>query len=143
LFTIAGKNEGETNLPQGSVLPSDQSMVVLALRVFLWFRNSIERGGVETLADPDVEILSANGDYAMPDAAGSAAFAAALNGSAIGNIQDCLRLYWQASESLLWSYGAGDKFSIDSWSSRNAAKTGEALARVIPCEVPAERPACV
>jgi hypothetical protein len=114
LFIVAGKGEGETNLPQGSVLPSDQSMVVLCLRAFVWYRNAIERGGTITLADGETQILASNGDYALPEAAGSAAFGAALNGQAIGSAQDVLRLYWQTEESLFWSFGAGDKFSITS-----------------------------
>lgn len=114
LFMATNKNRGETNLPQGSVLPSDQSMVVLCLRAFAWFRNPIERGGDVTLADAVSTMLASNGDFALPDAANSPAFANALNGQAIGTAQDVLRLYWQTAESLFWSFGAGDKFSITS-----------------------------
>lgn len=103
LFTVAGKDAGSTNLTQGSVLPSDQSMVVLALRVFLWFRNSIARQGAGAVTE--------NGDY---DATTTATNIASLNGNAVGNIEDVHRLYWQASEQLLWSFGAGEKFSITS-----------------------------
>lgn len=116
LFTVAGKPEGETNLPQGSVLPSDQSMVVLALRCFTWFRNPIQRSdSVNAITLPDgTEILSENGDWVFPNIGGSPAFAAALNGNAVGDTNDVYRLHWQAEEQLLWSYGAGDKFSITS-----------------------------
>ncbi len=115
LFTVAGKPEGETNLPNGSTLPSDQSMVVLALRCFTWFRNSIQRG-TGTIVLPGVNpILDRNGDFIFPNnAAGGAAFAAVLNGQAVGDVNDVHRLHWQAEEQLLWSYGAGDKFSITS-----------------------------
>ncbi len=114
LFTVAGKPEGETNLPNGSTLPSDQSMVVLALRAFTWFRNSIQRDTTQIILPDGTTMLSANGDWQFPTAAQSAAFAAALNGQAIGNVNDVYRLHWQAEEQLLWSYGAGDKFSITS-----------------------------
>ncbi len=116
LFTVAGKAEGETNLPQGSVLPSDQSMVVLALRAFTWFRNSIQRSdAANQIVLPDgTAILADNGDWVFPTIATSAAFAAALNGNAVGNVLDVYRLHWQAEEQMLWSYGAGDKFSITS-----------------------------
>lgn len=124
LFTVAGKPEGETNLPNGSTLPSDQSLVVLALRAFTWFRNSIERGTVSNEAGgggaplmivlPDgSEILAKNGDFILP-IVGGASFAAVLNGQAIGDPSDVYRLNWQAEEQLLWSFGAGDKFSITS-----------------------------
>jgi hypothetical protein len=121
LFTVAGKPEGATNLPNGSTLPSDQSMVVLALRCFTWFRNSIQRGtdgagALATIVLPDgSEVLARNGDFNYPLAGGGgAAFAAILNGQAVGDPNDVHRLHWQAEEQLLWSYGAGDKFSITS-----------------------------
>jgi hypothetical protein len=122
LFTVAGKPEGATNLPNGSTLPSDQSFVVLALRVFTWFRNSIERamtgGGILQIALPDGSLIPArNGDFNLPFGGGpvtGAAFQAVLNGQAIGDVNDVHRLNWQAEEQLLWSYGAGDKFSLTS-----------------------------
>lgn len=114
LFQMPGLGEGNTNLPTGAVLPSDQSMVVLALRVFAWYRNSIQRGGNLTLADGTTVILGTNGDWTWPTAANSAAFGAALNGQAIGRVNDVHRLHWQTEESLFWSFGAGDKFSIQS-----------------------------
>lgn len=117
LFTMAGKSEGETNLPNGSTLPSDQSMVVLALRAFTWFRNSIQRATTQqniTLPDATTTILARNGDWGLPSIANSPAFATALNSQAIGDVRDVYRLHWQAEEQLLWSYGAGDKFSISS-----------------------------
>ena len=113
LFTQAGKTDGETNLKNGSTLPSDQSMVVLALRAFAWYRNPIQRGGDLDIGG-GVTILASNGDWALPAAAQAAAFAAALNGQAIGNPADVHRLYYQTEEQLLWSFGAGDKFSITS-----------------------------
>lgn len=108
LFSQAGKGSGETNLVQGSVLPSDQSMVVLALRCFLWFRNSQARSA-ETL---DASI-GQNGDYFI--IAGNEAQAVGLmNGSVPGDVRDVHRLYFQASEQLLWTFGAGDKPSLSS-----------------------------
>jgi hypothetical protein len=92
LFLRVSGDIGETNLPNGSVLPSDQSMVVLVLRAFTWFKAPIERGGETTLADGTSTILAENGDYELPDAAGSPAFAQALNGQALGTPQDVLRL---------------------------------------------------
>ncbi len=112
LFQVAGGGVGNTNLPNGAVLPSDQSMVVLALRVFTWFRNPIQRGGNILLPDGVTSILARNGDWVWPTAAGSPAFAAALNGQAIGSPEDVHRLYWQAAEGIFWSFGAGDKFSL-------------------------------
>lgn len=115
LFTVAGKPEGETNLPNGSTLPSDQSMVVLALRVFTHFRNSIQRGTGTIVLPGANSILNKNGDFIYPNTAtGGAAFAALLNGNAVGEPQDCFRLWWQAQDQALWSFGAGDKFSITS-----------------------------
>jgi hypothetical protein len=114
LFQVAGKTEGETNLPNGSTLPSDQSMVVLALRAFTWFRHSIQRDTTTIVLPDGTTILTANGDWEFPTIAASANFANALNGQAIGNVNDVYRLHWQAEEQLLWSFGAGDKFSITS-----------------------------
>lgn len=108
LFTQAGKSDGETNLKQGSVLPSDQSMVVLALRVFLWFRSSSARS-----ADTLTASVGSNGDYFIT-AANESAAVNLLNGSVPGSSIDVHRLYWQASEQLLWSFGAGDKNSLRS-----------------------------
>lgn len=115
LFTVAGKPEGETNLPNGSTLPSDQSMVVLACRVFTHFRNSIQRAqAAQNIVLPDgTSILSRNGDFIYP-AAGGTAFGQVLNGQAVGDAADCFRLWWQAQDQLLWSFGAGDKYSITS-----------------------------
>jgi len=115
LFTQAGKSDGATNLKNGSTLPSDQSMVVLALRVFVWFRNPIERGNTVSPAG-GTPYPSANGDY-LPGGAGntwSPAQSNLANGSAPGSIEDVHRLYWQAEEQLLWSFGTGEKYSLSS-----------------------------
>lgn len=122
LFTAAGKSDGETNLKNGSTLPSDQSMVVLALRVFVQFRAPVARGW--TVSPTNGTAYPANnGDYAatpvngFPSVAGNPLSGTQSNltaGNAIGDNADVLRLYHQAEESLLWSFGAGDKFSISS-----------------------------
>jgi len=109
LFTQSGRGESLSNLKTGSVLPSDQSMVILALRCFLWFRQSIQRGPLVTITTTTDQ----NGDFAI-SAANNAAALALMNGSAPGRIQDVLRLYWQASEQLLWDFGAGEKISLRS-----------------------------
>lgn len=106
LFTSNGaRTEATTNLINGSTLPSDQSHVVLALRVFTWFRNPILR--VDGGAAGEVAL---NGDYGTLApwlAAGAAA------GQAPGQIQDVYRLHWQTEEQLHWSFGTGLKNSID------------------------------
>ena len=124
LFTQAGKSDGDTNLKNGSTLPSDQSMVVLALRVFVLFRAPIARGAgqASTGTGSHTTYPSNNGDFAInPDASGNSqgavlndAQAALMAGNAPGSSADVLRLYQQAEEQLLWSFGAGDKFSITS-----------------------------
>ena len=93
-----------TNLPNGSTLPSDQSHVVLALRVFSWYRNSILR-----VAGAGAGEVALNGDYGNLDlwTAGGAAL-----GQAPGQIQDVYRLHWQTEEQLHWSFGTGLKDSI-------------------------------
>ncbi len=105
-----------TNLQNGSTLPSDQSHVTLALRVFQWFRNPMIRG--EGFA---VGNQKNNGDFSSPGAAaffsqggidpnGATAGPGAFN--YLGSVEDVYRLHWQAAEQLHWSYGTGDKFSI-------------------------------
>ena len=51
-----------TNLQNGSTLPSDQSHVTLALRVFIWFRNPF----ISNPADQGGGVVTANGDI-TPD----------------------------------------------------------------------------
>jgi hypothetical protein len=123
LFTNAARQDdinALTNLQNGSTLPSDQSHVTLALRVFTWFRNPMIRG--EGFANGNIKN---NGDFSQ---AGAAAFFStgvvapipdpngALKGPGAGNYlgstEDVYRLYWQAEEQLHWSYGTGEKFSI-------------------------------
>lgn len=106
LFTQAGKDDGQSNLKNGSTLPSDQSMVVLALRVFTWFRQSIPR-----LIDNNLTII--NGDY-DPKADAAQPASTYLGSNAMGNVYDVYRLNWQAEEQLLWSFGSGEKFSLSS-----------------------------
>ena len=105
-----------TNLANGSTLPSDQSHVTLALRVFTWFRNPMIRG----VANESSGNLNNNGDFSQ---SGAAAFfadgSAAANpqagpgaGNAPGSVEDVYRLHYQAEEQLHWSFGTGEKFSI-------------------------------
>jgi hypothetical protein len=109
LFTSNGaRSQATTNLINGSTLPSDQSHVVLALRCFTWFRNSIKRiaGGV-------AGEVALSGDYSesAPWLAGPPAGPGF--GQAPGQVQDVYRLHFQAEEQLHWSFGTGLKNSID------------------------------
>lgn len=103
--TNGGRGAAVTNLQNGSQLPSDQSHVVLALRVFAWFRNPILRvpGGA-------AGEVSGNGDYSTvtPWLTGGSGF-----GNAPGTIQDYYRLISQTEEQLHWNFGTGQKNSID------------------------------
>jgi hypothetical protein len=106
LFTSNGaRSAATTNLVNGSTLPADQSMVVLALRVFTWFRNPIKR--IVNAFDSSVVL---NGDYSQitPWLPGGAGFGT----SAPGTIQDVYRLHWQVEEQLHWDFGTGQKDSI-------------------------------
>lgn len=107
LFTQAGRSEGISNQPNGSTLPSDQSMVVLALRVFLWFRKPVRRPP-NTFVGFSTQINGDIGTGFAPSAIGI------MNGSVPASAEDEYRLYYQASEQILWSFGAGQKFSITS-----------------------------
>lgn len=96
------KGIGDTNLRSGNVLPSDQSMIILALRVFAIFRNPIMR----SLASP----ITNNGDIsAFPNASGQQGA-----DNAEGSTSDVWRLYCQVTEQLFWTFGAGEKPSITS-----------------------------
>lgn len=98
------KTQGETNLRTGNVLPSDQSMIILALRVFVWFRNSQVRGTVTA------GVPTTNGDIlTFANAASQPGF-----GNALGSVEDVYRLFWQTGEQLFWTFGAGEKPSITS-----------------------------
>jgi len=103
-----------TNLQNGSTLPSDQSHVTLALRVFAAFRNPMIRG-----TQPPNGAEKNNGDFSQ---AGAAAFFGVNNnpgfGNFIGSVQDVYRLHWLTQESVHWSYGTGDKFSIQNMATK-------------------------
>jgi hypothetical protein len=106
LFTSGGnRSEATTNLINGSTLPSDQSHVVLALRVFTYYRNPILR-----VAGAGVGEIAGNGDYGT-----LAPFL--VGGGSIGNapatVEDVYRNHWQTEEQLHWSFGTGLKNSID------------------------------
>ena len=106
LFTPNGnRNDSTTNLVNGATLPSDQSFVVLALRVFSWYRNSILR-----VAGGAGSELALNGDYSnlAPWLTGGDA----VGTSAPGQIQDVYRLHYQTEEQLHWTFGTGEKPSI-------------------------------
>lgn len=106
LFTSNGaRSEATTNLINGSTLPSDQSHVVLALRVSAWYRNPILR--VDGAVDGEVALNGDYGSLAPWLVGGSGA------GQAPGQIQDVYRLFWQTEEQLHWSFGTGLKNSID------------------------------
>jgi hypothetical protein len=105
LFTPnANRGEATTNLPNGNTLPSDQSHVVLALRVFTWFRNPILR-----IAGAGSGEVAENGDYGsvLPWTGSGIGI-----GQAPGQISDVYRLHWQAEEQLHWTFGTGMKPSI-------------------------------
>lgn len=95
-----------TNLDNGSTLPSDQSHVTLALRCMVHFRNPM----VRSVTNGAVPGTNANGDFSL---AGAVAFFGAASHDSIGNIEDVYRLYWQSMEQLHWSFGTGQKNSIE------------------------------
>lgn len=96
-----------TNLENGSTLPSDQSHVTLALRVFTWFRNPMVRGTADGQG-----VLSANGDFSQQGVVDFFGTGGPGNGNAVGNVEDVYRLHYQSEEQLHWSFGTGEKFSI-------------------------------
>lgn len=99
------KNLGDTNLRNGSTLPSDQSMIILALRVFCLFRNPILRGAI---TDGGNASPTSNGDIAVFP---NSSTGLGVN-NAMGSTKDVWRLYTQATEQIFWTFGAGDKPSI-------------------------------
>ena len=96
-----------TNLTNGSTLPSDQSHVTLALRVFTWFRSPVVRGTVGAGS-----ILASNGDMSETGVATFFGVGGQGAGQAFGNYEDVYRLHYQALEQLHWSFGTGEKNSI-------------------------------
>lgn len=111
LFTIAGRPGGESNMRNGSTLPSDQSHVTLALRCFLWFKAPVARGA----AGPP---LASNGDYDPTLVAAFFGVGGAGAGNAPADYHDVHRNYFQAMEQLHWSYGTGEKPSISNMASK-------------------------
>jgi hypothetical protein len=108
--TRAGDLQALTNLENGSTLPSDQSHVTLALRVFTWFRAPVIRG----VAAGD-GVVASNGDFANTGTNSVVSFfgtGGPAVGNAVGRYQDVYRLHYQAMEQLHWSYGTGQKYSI-------------------------------
>ena len=112
LFIRAGKPEGESNLKQGSVLPSDQSLVILMLRVLLHFQIPFQRSAASFSG---TDIVGHNGEwFVTPGGAAATAAQLILNGNVVGDYHDVYRLYHQASEQLFWEFGAGEKPSLRS-----------------------------
>ena len=104
LFISQGRDEGFTNLKTAAVLPNDSSMIILAARVMLWFRQSEAR-----FLNADGTLL-ANGDLSLwPNGTGGLA-----QGNWVGDHRDVYRLHWQCAEGLFWTLGAGDKNSLQS-----------------------------
>jgi hypothetical protein len=100
-----GQTTAQTNLDSGVTLANDNSMIILALRVFLSFRQGRVRvGGV---SGP----VTVNGEWAqIPNtAAGSVAL-----GNGTPDNFDCYRLYEQSNDSIFWTFGVGNKPSISS-----------------------------
>jgi hypothetical protein len=97
------KGVGETNLPSGGLLPSDNSMIVLALRVNILARA----GNIRTpLGNPGY--VTGTGDFgAVPNLPGGVAY-----GNGAPTPQDVWRLCWQVAEGIFWTFGAGLKPSI-------------------------------
>lgn len=110
LFTVAGKDQGSSNLTNGSTLPSDQSHVTLALRVFVWFRSPVIRG----TGTP----LSRNGDLDPALIATFFGVGGPGAGEAPADYHDVHRNYWQSLEQLHWTYGTGEKPSISNMASK-------------------------
>ncbi len=111
LFISGGtRSAATTNLINGSTLPSDQSHVVLALRVFSWYRNSILRVAGSD-AGAVTGALALNGDYG--DLSPWSQTGGIGVGQAPGQIEDVYRLHWQTEEQLHWSFGTGMKDSIE------------------------------
>lgn len=118
LFTNAPRSQGSTvsavtNLLNGSTLPSDQSHVTLALRVFTWFRASTVRGVTN-----EQGVLTDNGDFSIAGATDFFETGGPGNGQALGRFQDVYRLHFQAQEQLHWSFGTGEKNSISNMATK-------------------------
>ncbi len=97
----------------GAQLPSDQSHVTLALRVFVWFKKPEVRGAVGAQI---AGVLGNNGE--IGNVAGFFAAGAPGANNAPADVRDAYRLYWQSLEQLHWSYGTGQKFSIENMASK-------------------------
>lgn len=119
LFTNAPRSLGSnvsavTNLLNGSTLPSDQSHVTLALRVFTWFRASTVRPN----AANEQGVLAENGDFSAAGVTDFFETGGPGNGQALGRFQDVYRLHFQAQEQLHWSFGTGEKNSISNMATK-------------------------
>jgi hypothetical protein len=111
LFLQTGRAEGFSNLKSGAQLPNDSSFILLAARVYLWFKAPRTRaldGNAIATTNGDIGQFDANA-WVYPNAAGQIA-----NPHAIGDVYDVYRLYYQASEAIFWTIGAGEKDSLKS-----------------------------
>jgi hypothetical protein len=111
LFLTTGRNEGLSNLKSGAQLPNDSSFILLAARVYIWFyaprTRVLDADGASV--NGDIGGLVTGDGWAFPNAAGQAAFP-----NAPADVYDIYRLYHQASESIFWTIGAGEKDSLKS-----------------------------
>jgi hypothetical protein len=99
------KSIGDTNLSSGGLLPSDNSMIVLALRVQIWARAGNIRNPVGSTSVPTVT----SGDFGIFPNTTSAG---AAYGNGVPIPADVWRLAWQCAEGIFWTFGAGIKPSI-------------------------------
>ena len=97
-----------TNLQNGSTLPSDQSHVTLALRVFTWFRAPT----IRTAAAGGGGVQEENGDFSETGVINFFGTGGPGVGNAPGDYHDVYRLHYQALEQLHWTFGTGEKPSI-------------------------------
>ena len=97
----------------GAALPSDQSHVTLALRVFVWFKKPEVRSANLNGGAPFVLLPPGGNNGEIGNVAGFFNSPGPGAGNAPADVHDAYRLYWQTLEQIHWSYGTGQKFSIE------------------------------